>query len=171
MGKSTIIRRYLAQNPCRVGGFCTVAGPYAQDGSSDVHILPADGSGVPGAENTVFHRFGLHAKKGLAVYTQVYEGQGPALLGPGSDGADIIIMDELGPKEEQALAFQQAVLDRIGGPVPVLGVVMRRKSAFLDRVRSHPNVRLITVTEENRERVLAGLPPLAQWERGWQGEA
>ena len=60
-------------------------------------------------------------------------------------------MDELGPHEEQAAAFRQAVLRALDGDAPIIGVLQQAESAFLDRVAAHPGVRLITVTEENRD--------------------
>ena len=61
------------------------------------------------------------------------------------------VLDELGPHEEQAAAFRQAVLRALEGDVPVVGVLQQAESAFLRQVASHPNVRVVTVTEENRD--------------------
>lgn len=64
---------------------------------------------------------------------------------------DTILMDELGPREESAAAFQAAVFRALDGDTPVIGVLQTADSAFLRCVASHPNVRLIEVTKENRE--------------------
>ena len=66
-------------------------------------------------------------------------------------GCEVLVMDELGPHEEQAAAFRQAVLRALEGDVPVVGVLQQAESAFLHQVASHPNVRVVTVTEENRD--------------------
>ena len=66
-------------------------------------------------------------------------------------GCDVLVMDELGPHEEQAAAFRQAVLRALDGDVPIIGVLQQAESAFLRQVAAHPNVRVITVTEENRD--------------------
>ena len=66
-------------------------------------------------------------------------------------GCEVLVMDELGPHEEQAAAFRQAVLRALEGDVPVVGVLQQAESAFLRQVASHPNVRVVTVTEENRD--------------------
>ena len=63
----------------------------------------------------------------------------------------MLVMDELGPHEEQAAAFRQAVLRALDGDVPIIGVLQQAESAFLRQVAAHPNVRVITVTEENRD--------------------
>lgn len=64
---------------------------------------------------------------------------------------DLILMDELGPTEVKAQRFQQAVLDILDGEVPVVGVIQKAESEFLDRIRNHPNVDMIEVTLENRD--------------------
>ncbi len=47
----------------------------------------------------------------------------------------LVIMDELGIFEEEALPFQRAVLKCLGSSQPVLGVIKQKSSPFLDRVR------------------------------------
>lgn len=60
-------------------------------------------------------------------------------------------MDELGPAEAAAQRFQAAVLAALDGEKPVCGVLQQADSAFLRRVAAHPRVRVVTVTEENRD--------------------
>ena len=62
-----------------------------------------------------------------------------------------IVMDELGPHEENAAAFQSAVFRALDGEIPVIGVLQKADSAFLRRVAAHPKVRLIEITGENRD--------------------
>ena len=66
---------------------------------------------------------------------------------------DVIVMDELGPSEAAALEFQKAVLAALDGDKPVYGVLQQADSEFLGRVAAHPRVRVVTVTEENRDRL------------------
>ena len=47
--------------------------------------------------------------------------------------------------------FQAAVLAALDGEKPVCGVLQQADSAFLRRVAAHPRVRVVTVTEENRD--------------------
>ena len=44
-----------------------------------------------------------------------------------------------------------AVLAALDGEKPVYGVLQQADSAFLRRVAAHPRVRVVTVTEENRD--------------------
>ena len=44
---------------------------------------------------------------------------------------DLILMDELGPHEAEAVRFRQMILKVLDGPVPVLGVLQEAPSPFL----------------------------------------
>ena len=46
-----------------------------------------------------------------------------------------------------------AVLAALDGDMPVLGVLQKADTAFLRAVASHPCVRVVTVMEENRDRL------------------
>ena len=70
---------------------------------------------------------------------------------------DIIVMDELGFLESGAFCFQSAVMRRLDGEVPVVGVIKPCQSEFLDMVKAHPMVSVKEVTEANREDVLEWL--------------
>ncbi len=71
----------------------------------------------------------------------------------------ILVLDECGYLESGAGNFQQAVLRALDTPIPILGVVRQMTPpSWLDSIRNHPNTKLVTVTQENRD-VLA--PQLA----------
>jgi nucleoside-triphosphatase len=156
VGKSTVINRYIVRKKPRIGGFRTVIGKHYADGGVDYHIIRADGADTFRKDNLVFHRGVPHSESGLTVYGDIFDSAGSALLSDASD-YDLIIMDELGPKEEGALIFQNSVQSCLAGDIPVLGVVMKRQSVFLDKVRSSPSVTILEVTRENREDILQRL--------------
>ena len=158
-GKSTLIRRLLEQWKGTVSGFLTVTGEASESGERPVYILPAGGTGSFDYVNLV--GTGGSAARGRP---EVFDTLGKAYLdAPG----ELVVMDELGIMEERAEAFQAAVLRRLDGRTPVLGVVKAKSHPFTDLVRAHPGVRLYTVTEENRDALYAGLLPLI---RSWGRE-
>lgn len=140
VGKSTLVRAAIEGK--RVGGFFTKRVEGLLERPS-VHLLRAGTADVPSAENLLFCCGG-------STDIQRFEQLGCGALVEAGD-CDVLVMDELGPHEEQAAAFQQAVLQVLDGDIPVIGVLQQADSAFLDRVAAHPGVRLITVTEENRD--------------------
>jgi nucleoside-triphosphatase THEP1 len=133
--------------------------------------------GIPGGARPVAER--VAGKQTLAVCPEVFDEDGVALLraatsdflplpaatnppqrkSPANGGprAKIIVMDELGFMELPARAFTEAVMRALDGEVPVLGVLRKDSNPFLDAVGTHPKVRVVEVTEANRDALPAGL--------------
>ncbi len=140
VGKSTLVRAAIEGK--RVGGFFTKRVEGLLERPS-VHLLRAGAADVPSTENLLFCCGG-------SADIQRFEQLGCGALAD-TAGYEMLVMDELGPHEEQAAAFRQAVLRALDGDVPIIGVLQQAESAFLRQVAAHPNVRVITVTEENRD--------------------
>ena len=62
----------------------------------------------------------------------------------------LILMDECGHLEKDALLFHHEILECLNGDSPVLGV-LRRDQDWHGFIRRHPRVRVLTVTEDNRD--------------------
>ena len=139
VGKSTLVRAAIEGK--RVGGFFTKRVEGLLERPS-VHLLRAGAADVPSTENLLFCCGGADM--------QQFDKLGCGALAD-TAGCDVLVMDELGPHEEQAAAFRQAVLRALDGDAPIIGVLQQAESAFLRQVAAHPNVRVITVTEENRD--------------------
>ena len=136
VGKSTLIRDFLARETGRLGGFFTVK----QQGS--VYLLRAGAGEAPDAENFLF-RCGCGGDPGR------FDALGCAALAD-TEGRSLLVMDELGPHEAQAVRFQAAVFRALEGKIPILGVLQQADSDFLRRIAGHPRVTVLTVTEDNR---------------------
>lgn len=162
-GKSTLLQRLLAGKK-RIAGFYTLRTDAVEPGRYAVHLIQIGGSGTPNADNRLFFCGDPVSAECLARFDRL----GCEALKGGPD-VDWIVMDELGPHEEQAYRFQQAVLCTLDGDTPVLGVVQAAESAFLERIKRHPKVRLVTVTPENRDALpeqLAALLTLSERMKG-----
>lgn len=152
VGKSTAINRALAAAGPKVEGFRTLGGPWDEDGGSYVHMVPADGTESCNDQNRVFYRKLSGGNPCFQVFTDVFETRGPALL-KSSPACELLLMDEIGIREAECSRFHDAILQALEGEIPVLGVVQIRPGGFLDEIRNHPSVELITVNTENREQV------------------
>ena len=143
MGKSTLIQNYLDRFTGKVGGFRTVRtqGVY---GHYSVHLIRP---GEACAEENLLFR--CPASRNGENLVARFEKLGCAALE--DTACDLILMDELGPAEAEAERFQQLVLDTLDGEVPVIGVIQKAESEFLDQIRNHPNVDVVEVTMENRD--------------------
>ena len=126
-----------------MGGFFTVK----HRGS--VYLLRAGTGEAPDAENFLF-RCGCGGDPGR------FDALGCAAL-TDTEGCSLLVMDELGPHEAQAVRFQAAVFRALEGKIPILGVLQQADSDFLRRVACHPQVTVLTVTEDNRGRLAAEL--------------
>lgn len=62
----------------------------------------------------------------------------------------LIVLDECGRLEQKLPRFRARVLELLDGDVPVLGAVRQDAMGWLEDIRNHPKVQLITVTEQNR---------------------
>lgn len=139
VGKSTLLRALLEGK--RLGGFFTLRVEGVFDRPS-IHLLRAASAERPAPENLVCFCGERRPER--------FELLGPAALADTAD-CDIIVMDELGPSEATAQGFQAAVLAALDGDTPVYGVLQQADSEFLRWVAAHPRVRVVTVTEENRD--------------------
>jgi nucleoside-triphosphatase len=153
VGKSTIISRITAELDFTPKGFNTLPGSRSADDEDYIYILPYgtrldEKSGIPpvacrrwDADNT---------GPPFTAYPETFDTLGADIL-RNSGGAKLIIMDELGFMEKDAQVFQQEVLNRLDGDIPILGVIKPKNTPFLDSIRAHKNVSTIEVTVENRE--------------------
>lgn len=155
IGKSTLIAAALDQlQPERLGGFRTVSDAPAADGSRSVHLFRAS-EHPQDRICTVSNRVGIRRPGlGIASFPAVFDDAGIGAL-DGAEGCDLILMDEIGRMERRADEYSARVLRLLDGGVPILGVVQKKADTPLaNAVRSHPAVRLIEVSEENRNTLL-----------------
>ena len=145
IGKSTLLQKHLAQFRGVFAGFRTVKVPCGD--SFSVHMLPVDKKEMPTEETFLFCRDKKREYKENALRFDVLV----CRLLENMEGAELIVMDELGSAESAAAAFQDRVLALLDGDTPILGVLQEEESAFQQQVATHPNVALIYVTEENRD--------------------
>jgi len=148
VGKSVIIGRFLQQTGLSADGFVTSWQDDA-DGERGLYLAPYGATG-----GHLLARWDGAAARPVPDIAEVFDTAGTAIL-DGSGAGDVIVMDELGRLESAALAFQRAVLARLDGPVPVLGVVRDAQTPFLDAVRVR--ARVIRVHETNRDAVVRQL--------------
>ncbi len=152
VGKSTLLREILRHQFPPVAGFLTLRTNEFNAPHHTVHLLSVNGDTTPTAENLLFYC-------GKPADSSSFDRLGCGALADVA-GAKVIVMDELGPKETNATAFQQRVLQILDGDTPVLGVLQQADTEFLRTVAGHPKVEVVTVTEENRE-------SLAHYLRHW----
>ncbi len=147
VGKSTLIRRLLAESALPVGGFVTRRLPQADgDGMFPIYLHAA---ALPPEERPYDpeHLVGTCDSRRSVRYPEAFDRLGPPLLTSGG----LLVMDELGFLENDAHRFQAAVLAALDGSTPVLAAVKPKDTDFLRRVRQHPHGEVFNITPESRE--------------------
>jgi nucleoside-triphosphatase len=154
-GKTVAIRRFLAAHPgWHLGGFRTISVHGKTPGAwADTYIQPAGQNAPLDREHLVGIRWGQGR---FDAFPEAFDKAGVQCLRC-PEGTDLVLMDEIGRMENNAVLFRNRILELLDGPVPVLGVVkaLPEHTPLLDAVRNHPRTRLIEVTEENRDAVPA----------------
>lgn len=140
-GKSWTVRKTaeLLGRPCF--GFITLFnGPDRH--TSSLYLLPASASEQ--AEEMHLAAFWQDGK--LQPVPECFDTFGAALLAEARVHPEgLILMDECGRLEKEAFVFQKEIFQCLEGDIPVLGV-LRKDQPWHDFIKSHPRVRIITIT-------------------------
>lgn len=150
VGKTTLIRSVLTELSADVGGFYTVE---VRKGGHRVgfDIVAVDG------ERGVLARHDLPSPYRVARYgvnREDLERIGVPAIERATAESEVVVMDELGRMELCSDRFQWAVRAALDSPVPVLGTIQEWRNSFLDMIRERRDVRVMTVTEFNRDELV-----------------
>jgi nucleoside-triphosphatase len=155
-GKTTLIKRVVNNLPRRAGGFYTeeIRGGGTRTGFK---IVTLDG------EEAVFAHIDFLAAAGhnrLGKYgldLSALEGFGVDAVRHAIRAQRLVVIDEIGPMEIRSAIFRDAVTEALDSEVAVLATIFARSLPFTDAIKSRPDVRLIEVRPENRERLVSEL--------------
>lgn len=172
VGKSTILSNYLAKSGLSASGFSTYWSPATQPSDPSLSVQPnanlylcayGNQQGNPEAAQYLLARRRNGHVKPVDDMTAVFDQHGTAILDNLGVG-DVIVMDEIGRLESSATKFQAAILRRLAGDIPVLGVLRSARglyrpsiTEFISVIHSYPTVTVVEVTLQNRASVLVKL--------------
>jgi nucleoside-triphosphatase len=160
-GKSTLLRRVLAELNLAPGGFKTFDGSLRGGSVKDIYIYPADDES---GDLSLDQRVGRRLENGACQsFPEVFDNVGSKIL-RNSQRHKIIIMDEIGFMESQALLFHQAVMEILAGGHLVLGVLRLMRTPLAEKIKNHPQVRVLTLNYENRDYMFARVLTLVKGE-------
>jgi nucleoside-triphosphatase len=86
----------------------------------------------------------------VEIYSDIFDTYGADIVAS-SGSRGLIILDELGVLEDHSPVFRRAVMDKLDGAVPALGVLKQADGDFLAELRSRSDIEIILLTRENRE--------------------
>lgn len=153
-GKSTLVHRLVARlrkaGHAQAGGFYTLE---VREGGErvgfDIHTL----EGRVGR----LARVGLPSRFTLGRYgidMDEFESVALPALEKAIRQGDLVVIDEIGYMELKSNRFRSLVEEALDSPSPVIAAIMRNSYDFADRIKARADVTLVTVTVENRERLV-----------------
>ncbi len=150
VGKSTLLKKLIQKSGLRPGGLETGFGPWRAEESRRLFLYPY---GAPDySEDAVCARMG---PEGKTVCPAVFDRRGAALIraAAADPETDVVVLDELGFLEKDAMEFRAAVLEALRSPKPVWGVLRLGGGCWGDVDLG----RIVTVTVENRDELIREL--------------
>jgi nucleoside-triphosphatase THEP1 len=150
VGKTTLIRQVISTMRMRAGGFYTedLRTSGAREGfrivtlDGDMALLAA--AGHPGPIQV--------SKYGVAL--DELNRVGVAALRRAMDRGYVLVADEVGRMQLFSRDFRQVILEAVKEGHPLLGTVMLGRNPYADRIKSHRNVEVLTLTPDNRQEIL-----------------
>lgn len=143
-GKSTLLSQIITESGLPVGGYFVQR--LMQAGRTMAFRL-ADAACEPYIPDIEVRELDKHADiigyigEKMAWHPEVLEEKGTVLIRQAlSAGGHLVLMDELGRIELKAPGFQQAVFEALDSQQLVLGILKQESNAFLDAIRSRPDV-------------------------------
>ncbi len=151
VGKTTAIKRILAQLSRPVGGFYTEE--VRENGKrSGFKIVTLDGQSGMLAHVSIRspYRIGQYGVDLTMVDTLAVD----SIHRAAAEG-QIVLIDEIGPMELFSNPFCQTVKAILHSDARVLGTIVRRPHPVADAIKRMPAVTVIEVTVENRDTIIA----------------
>jgi nucleoside-triphosphatase len=152
-GKTTLIKRVVNNLPRRAGGFYTEE---IRDHGARVgfKIVTLDGEEAILA-NVDFKTPDRLGKYGLDL--SALERSGVRAVHQAIRTQQLVVIDEIGPMEIRSAIFREAVNEALDSGVRVIATIFARSLRFTDAIKSRPDVTLIEVRPDNRERLVSEL--------------
>ena len=152
-GKTTLIKRVVNNLPRRAGGFYTeeIREAGARVGFKVVTL---------GGKEAVFAHVDFKTPDRLGKYgldLSALERIGVGAVRRAVRTRRLVVIDEIGPMEIRSAIFRDSVTEVLDSEVPVIATIYARSLPFTDAIKSRPDVTLIEVRLENRERLVSEL--------------
>jgi nucleoside-triphosphatase len=146
-GKTTVIRR-LAER----AGDMRLAGFYTREIRQQGQRVGFEAISLSGRRAVLAHvrsrsrhrvgRYGVEAEQLEPLVQEELPGTGPV---------DAYLIDEVGKMELFCPAFVELVSQLLDGAIPVVLTVAQKGQGLIEQVKARADVRLVTVTGENRD--------------------
>jgi nucleoside-triphosphatase len=152
-GKTTLVKRLVNKLPQRAGGFYTEE---IRSGGTRAgfKIVTLDGDEI------VFAHVDFQTAERVGKYRldlSTLDAVGVKAIREAVQAQRLVVIDEIGPMEIRSMFFREAVNEALDSEVPLLATIFARPLPFTDAIKSRPDVMLIEVRPDNRERLVSEL--------------
>ena len=153
-GKSTLIDMLLQRIGLKPLGFRTL--PYFEEGKRvGFYMIAADEEPFQDKNVQESHLIGrIVGYKKIDSCVQTFNDYGVKLMQKAVSSDRIILMDELGIIENDAIEFQEMVMKCLDSESIVIASIRDDHSPFLDQVRAHKRAHLYTVDASNKDHLI-----------------
>ena len=149
-GKTTVIRRAIAESSVRGGGFYT-----EEIRSSGIRqgfrVTTLDGKNAILAHVDIS---GPHKVGKYGIDIDNLDRVGTFAIHRAIEESDLIVIDEIGKMELFSHRFKEAVLQAINSDKKVLGTIMLSPHPFADEIKSRSKVQVTQISRANRDNAL-----------------
>ena len=149
VGKTTLVREVTKSIDRKVGGFYTEE---IREAGQRVGFSIKTFDGKEGILAHI-HTRSPHKVGKYRVNLEDFEKIGVRSLREATGESQIIVIDEIGRMELYSKKFREVVIEALEAKNPVLATVSQHQNKFLDRIKKWPDVRIIEVTRENRDKL------------------
>ena|SRR5947209_8880961 len=152
-GKTTLIKRVLKELPQCSGGFYTEEiRKYGTRVGFKVVALDGDEAVFAHVDFATPERVGKYRLDLSAL-----EAVGVKAVREAVDARRLTVIDEIGPMEIRSAMFRDAVSAALDSGVPVVATIFARSLPFADAIKMRPDVTVIEVRPDNREKLVSAL--------------
>ena len=151
MGKSTLVSSVLDSVGLKYSGLRSVS-VFDENNDRNVYLVPADGG-----NNEPAVLAGVCSNRHITErHPEVFDDVGCRLL-EFDDDTKLVVIDEIGNMERDAERYSDRILALLNrNDIRILGVLQKKAdSPLAEAIRKHPNIRMIEVTEENRDALVS----------------
>ena len=153
-GKSTCVQKIMDNSGRNISGVFTKKADSPDENSpAAIYMFPAGKSMIADDAHLVGH-CGHRFKD---VDTDKFDELGVKYLSEIKPG-DLVIIDELGFIEKDAMLFRAKVIEVLQGPEDVIAVIKNKPGIeFLEQIKALPGIELITLDQNNRDDIYSYL--------------
>ena len=153
-GKTTLVKRVVKNLSQRAAGFYTEE---IRDRGVRVgfRLVTLDG------DEGVLAHVDLETPERLGKYgldLSALETVGVGAIRDAVRARQLVVIDEIGPMEIRSAMFRDAVNEVLESDVALLATIFARSLPFTDAIKSRPDVTLVEVRADNREKLVSELP-------------